>query len=139
MTENSPDDNPLPHESYHQFLRRKRRFYQLVLEAWSTVEFNIDQLVTRQYRMNCDYADERILFLVRSTFERKLHLLKKLGVVNLEEFRMIHGFQERRNRFFHTLGAAEMHVLSEDEKEQVMDEAVKVAQLTFDILSNKQR
>jgi len=76
--------------------------------------------------MNCYYADERILFLVRSTFERKLRLLKNMGVLNLEEFR-IHGFQERRNRFFHTVGAAEMHVLSEDEKERLMDEAVKVA------------
>ena len=88
--------------------------------------------------MNCYYADERILFLVRLTFERKLRLLKNMGVLNLEEFR-IHGFQERRNRFFHTVGAAEMHVLSEDEKERLMDEAVKVAQLTFDILPNKQR
>ena len=138
MTEEPQHDYPLPNESYHQFLRRKGRFYELILETWSTVEFYVDQLVTRQYNMNCDYADEKVQFLVRSTFERKLQFLKKMCVVNRDEFRMIHRFQEHRNQFFHTLGTSHMDSLSEQEKEQVMDEAVAAAQTTFNILSRKQ-
>ena len=110
------NERPLPNESFHQFLRRTRRFYQLILETWSSVEFNIDQLLTKQFGLHCDYNDNAVKFLVKSSFGRKLDFLKKVGVISLEEFHVIREFEEHRNHFFHTLGAATLFVMSEDEK-----------------------
>lgn len=130
-------EGPLPNESFLQFLRRTKRFHQLILEAWSSVEFNIDQLLTRQFGLNCDYNDKKVRFLSNSSFGRKLDFLRKVGVISPEEFHIIHEFQEHRNQFFHTLGAATMFVMSEDEKDHTMDEAITAAQLTFNVVQRK--
>ena len=117
-----------------EFLRRKKRFHELILEAWSGLEFDVDQLVTRQFGLDCDYRDKKVQFLLGSSFEQKLQFLKKVGVVNSKEFHIIKGFQERRNRFFHTLGTAEMAILTKEEREQTIDEAVKVTKLGLDLV-----
>jgi hypothetical protein len=131
------NDKPLPNENFLQFLRRKREFYQLLVESWSIVEKNTDELLTRQFGLYCEYSDPKVQTLTRSSFERKIRSLKKMGVLSLEEYRIIHDFKDRRNEFFHKLGADILFTMTEDEKNRTMDEAVKVAQLTFDIVSHR--
>ena len=92
----------LHNEKYLEFLRSKNRPHQLLLEAWSCIEFNIDQVVTRQFGINCEYFDKKVQFLVNSSFGRKLDLLKKLGILDLDEYQTIHKFQEERNKFLNT-------------------------------------
>jgi hypothetical protein len=131
------NNKPLPNESYLQFLRRKRAFYQLLVESWSLVEAHIDQLLTRQFGLYCEYSEQKVQTLTRLSFERKLQSLKKMGVLSLEEYRTIHDFKEHRNDYFHRLGADILSTMTEDEKSRTMDEAVKVAQLAFDIVSHR--
>ncbi len=90
--------------------------------------------MTRQFGLKCDYPDQKVQFLVGSSFEQKLRFLKRIGVVSSKEFRVIKGFQERRNKFFHTLGTAEIGSLSLEERQHVMDEAVTAAKTSLDLV-----
>lgn len=123
------NDKPLPDESYLQFLRRKRAFYQLLIESWSLVEVNIDHLLTRQYGLYCEYSNPKVQTLTKSSFQSKLESLKGMGVISPEEYRIIHAFKVNRNTYFHKLGADVLFIMPDDEKDRTMDEAVKVAQL----------
>jgi len=124
----------LHNEKYLEFLRSENRPDQLLLEAWNCIEFNIDQLVTRQFGVNCEYFDNKVQFLVNSGFGRKLELLKKLNILDLNEYQTIHKFQEERNKFFHTLCLRKLDSSNLSEIEQKMDDWVSVGKLSFDTL-----
>lgn len=116
-----------------QFLRRKERFYELILCAWDNIEFNIDQIVARQFALYDDNS-EKSNFVLDTSFARKLDFLKKIGELTTQEFQKIHAFQKRRNDFFHSQGWGTAFVMSQQERNQVMDEAVEAAQTAFNVL-----
>ena len=129
------DDKPLQNESMLQFLKRKKRFYELLLCAWDQVEFDIDQLVADQYGLHgADIGNRKVKFLLDWPFGRKLDFLRDIGVISKRDFRAIQIFQQRRNTFSHSGGWSTTFLMTQNEREQLMDEAVKVAQLTFDML-----
>lgn len=127
------EDKPLPNEGMLQFLRRKERFYELILCAWDNIEFNIDQIVARQFELYDDNS-EKSKFVLDTSFGRKLAFLKRIGEVTSQEFQKIRAFQKRRNDFFHSEGWGTAFVMSQDERKRVMDEAVEAAQTAFDVL-----
>lgn len=129
-----PKDDALPDELFFEILRREKKFYELLLVAWSSVELDIDRLVTRQFNMKWDYQDKKVQFLVEPTFEKRLAFLKKIDVVSPEEFRVIHKFQNHRNEFFHRFGTARVENQGAEEVERTMDEAVAAAKLTYSIV-----
>jgi hypothetical protein len=129
----------LHNEKYLEFLRSENRPHQLLLEAWSCIEFTVDQVVTRQFGINCEYFDKKVQFLVNSGFGRKLEFLKKLNILDLDEYQMIHKFQEDRNKFFHTLSMRRIGSNNLSDIEQKMDEWVSAGKLSFDILRRPTR
>ncbi len=133
MTE-QPIDTPATNELYFDILRKEKRFHELILAAWSSIEFDIDRLVTNQFHMDCEYPNKKVQFLVGSPFGRKLDFLKKMGVVTPEEFRIIRQFQEHRNEFFHTFGTARAENQGAKEVERIMDEMVAASKLAYSIV-----
>jgi len=132
-----PEDTPKIGEFYVDFLRRRKRFHELILVAWSSIEFDIDRLVTHQFHMKCEYPNKKVQFLVSSPFGRKLDFLKKTGVITSEEFSIIHQFQEHRNEFFHTFGTARVENQGAKEVERIMDEMVNASKLAYSIVSRE--
>ena len=131
------DKERLPNESGLRFLRRKRRFHELLIDSWSIVEYSIDQLLTRQYGLYNEYSEPKVQTLTNLSFERKLQSLKKMGVLSPEEYQTIHSFKESRNEFFHKLGGPILFAMSDDEKDRTMDKAVEVAELTAILVSSR--
>jgi len=118
-----------------EFLKRNQRVHELLLCAWGEIEFNVDQLVARQFGLHCDYYDKKVRFLLDSSLARKLDFLKDIGAIQNDELQAVHAFRKRRNELFHSQGWGALFMMSKNEKEQVMDEALRVAQLTLVILS----
>ena len=129
-----PEDTDTMGEFFVDILRREKRFHQLILVAWSSIEFDIDRLVTYQFQLNCEYPNKKVQFLVSAPFGKKLDFLKKMRVVTLEEFHTIRQFQEHRNEFFHTFGTARVENQGPKEVERIMDEMVEASKLTYSIV-----
>jgi len=127
-------DHPAPNESWLEFFKRTGRFSDLILTAWSNIEFNIDQLVARQYGLFVD-NDRKSKFLLDTSFHRKLEFLKDCQVFTGEEYAVIKDFQNYRNRLFHGKEWSYM-VLSKDEEEAIMDNAMKAARITLEKLAS---
>lgn len=115
--------------------RRTRRFSDLILLAWSEVEFNIDQLVARQYGLFADFAhfDKKTRFLLDTSFQRKLEFLRDCQVINNEEVSVIKEFQEFRNRLFH--GKEPFFMLAIEDEDKIMDNAVAAARIALEKLA----
>ena len=130
----SARDKPRPNEAMSNFLRRTGRFHELLLFAWGEVEFNTDQIVLHAFELHGDPNHRKIKFLLDKSFDRKLSFLRDIGVIKKEKFDVIHKFQEKRNIFFHDEGWTTAFMMSEEEKKQVIDEAVKASTLTLNVL-----
>lgn len=76
-------DHPNPKESWIGYFRRKRRFSDLILLAWSEIEFNIDQIVAREFGLF--YRDKKARILLEMNFGKKLEFLKENGVITKDE------------------------------------------------------
>lgn len=128
-------DHPRSNESWLEFFRRTRRFSDLILSAWSQIEFNIDQLVARQYDL-LRYLpnDKRIRFILDNSFQRKLELLKDRHVITNKEASVIKKFQEYRNRLFH--GKESFFMLPSEEEDEIMDNAIEAARITLEKLAS---
>lgn len=123
-------DYPEPNEGWLQCFRRKRQFSDLILLAWSEIEFHIDQIIAKEFGLV--YTDEKAQILLEMNFQKKLEFLKKNKVITKEEYDTIKMFQEYRNKLFHGKKPF-FFLLSDEEKEKIMDNAVEAAQLALDI------
>jgi hypothetical protein len=120
-------DNPETNESWMEFFHRTNRFSDLVLLAWHLVEFDIDQLVARQFGLF--YTDEKaVLILKELTFAKKLSILRKLKAINTEVYSVVKEFQQYRNRLFH--GKEPFYFLMTDaEKESVVKNSIAAVEI----------
>lgn len=125
------EDHPEPNEAWLQYFRRKRRFSDLILLAWSIVEFDIDQIVADQFGLF--YTDKKAQILLELNFQKKLVFLKKNGLITKDEYNTFKKFQEYRNKLFHGEEQPFFFILSDEAKDEIMDNAVKAAQLALDI------
>lgn len=122
---------PKPGESWIKFFKRKKLFADLILMAWSTSEFFMNQLFAKQFGMYFDYPEAKLL--VEMSFNRKLEYLRKFGVFSDNEFKDIKKFQELRNKMFH--GEEPHYFIWEDvKKEKFMDEAIRATHIIRDAL-----
>ena len=136
MCEKEMEDHPEPNEAWLQYFRRKRRFSDLILLAWSIIEFDIDQIVANQFGLF--YTDKKAQILLELNFQKKLDFLKKNGVITKDEYDTFKNFQKNRNNLFHgghLLGKEQpfFFTLSDEVKDEIMDNAVKAAQLALNI------
>lgn len=122
-------DHPEPNEGWLQYFRRKRQFSDCILFAWSEIEFNLDQIVARQFGLFIDDTKAKIL-LRDLTIQKKLDFLKEIYVITKDEYNIIKKFQEYRNKLFHGKQPFFFN-LSDKEKDEVMDNAVNAAELTL--------
>lgn len=136
-TEREPQSVSLAHppptssEYLLPYLRRKRELCQLVLYAWSEVEFHLDQVVTRQFGLYPE--DEQAKRYVMWRFIDKIKFLREKGLITDTEFKELDSFRAKRNILFHRDGLAIMHLMTEKERDEVMDMALKAAQLSLAI------
>jgi hypothetical protein len=124
-------EKPEPNEPLLHFLRRTRQFDRLLLYAWSELEFNTDQAVTGQFGIG--YLDEKAKLLTDWPFGRKLDFLKELKVLTKEEYSRVKAFQEWRNKIFHRDGLEILHMMTEGEKDELMNKAIDAAQISFNV------
>jgi hypothetical protein len=121
---------PEPGEAWLQYLRRTRQFCCLVLLAWSEVEFHIDQIIAKEFGLY--YDDKKAKIILELPFGKKLEFLKKQRVIYQEEYFILKAFQESRNKLFHGKGPLFV-ILSEMEKDALMDSAVEAAHIALDV------
>ncbi len=121
-------DHPLPNESWLEYFRRTGRFSDLILLAWSQIEFNIDQLLVRQFGLFVQ--DKKAKILLDLSFQRKIDFLRENEILTKDEYSVVKEFQEYRNRLFH--GKEWFHFgLSKEEQDKIIDNAIRAAQLTL--------
>ena len=125
------NEQPEPGQSWLTFFKEKNQFADLILTAWCTSEFNLDQIFTRQFGKHIHYPDAKIL--TDMPFGKKLDYLKKMEIISNEEYSVIRKFQEFRNKLFHE-GAPTYVTWSDSEKEKWMDEAIKTTHVLRDVL-----
>ena len=128
------DYKPEPKESWVSYFRRTRKFSDLMLMVWSLMEFNIDQIVTRQFGLF--YEDKKARILLDMNFSKKLDFLKENKTITNNEFKILNDFKKYRNELFHGK-KPHYFILSDAEKDKIMDNAVKVANLLQKILFRK--
>lgn len=126
-----PEDKPKEGESMVEFFRRHKMFADLILLAWNTSEFYMNQLFTKQFGVYFDYPEAKIL--IDMSFNKKLEYLKKFGVFSKEEFNTIKKFQEFRNKMFH---GEDPHyfIWNDSKKERFMVEAIMATHIIRDAL-----
>lgn len=129
------EDKPKPNEDMMSFLRRKRQFSDLVLLGWSTIEFDIDQLVMSTFGLR--WGDKKGKILLDMTFNKKLQFLKEDEVFDKMEFKALKEFQEYRNRLFH--GQEVFYIYTESEKDKIMDMVIKATNLVHHRLFQKRK
>ena len=125
------EDHPESNEAWLQYFRRKRRFSDLILLAWSEIEFHIDQIVAKQFGLF--YEDKKAQILLELNFQKKLDFLKKNGVITKDEYDTFQKFQKYRNKLFHGKEQPFFILLSDEARDEIMDNAVEAAQLALAI------
>lgn len=115
-------------------LRNQRKFAELILFAWSIIEYDIDEILTNTFGLNL--SDERAELLLDLPFGRKLAFLKKMKMISASEFSKINAFKSSRNDLVHHQGKDILKVLFEEEESErykTMDGAVGAAEITFQV------
>jgi len=120
------DEKPKSGESWMDFFYRKKKVAELILLAWSISEFDIDQLVSRQF--NLSYTDEKSKFLTDMTFHHKLEFLKKQKALTKSQFDKVKKFKDMRNDLYHGKNHF-WFVKSEKEQEEMMKIAMSAAKV----------
>jgi hypothetical protein len=132
------EDRPLPNESQVEFLRRTEKLHELLLLAWDTIEFNIDQLVADSFGLHAtENENSRVKWLLDRSFGKKLEFLRDIQRINPDDYAIIQAFQRKRNDLFHRDGWHAIFMMSQAEKQQLMDEAVKASTVSTHILFRK--
>ena len=109
------------------YLRRTKKFADLILFAWANIEANFTMAVASEFGLH--HTDDKAKFLESElTFEQKKHFLKQQGiwadeVLAKEERRAIENFQEFRSDIFHDMASSQFG-LGSMQKEHIMDQAV---------------
>lgn len=80
MEETNIDNHPKPNEDWISFFRRKRQFADLILMAWSIMEFYVDQLVDEQLGLFYEDKEAKAL-LDNMSFAKKLNFLKDNAII----------------------------------------------------------
>ncbi|MGI0092000.1 MAG: hypothetical protein ACREBS_09840 [Nitrososphaerales archaeon] len=121
------DERAEPGESMRDFLRRTRKFADLMLFVWVNVEADFTIAVASEFGLH--HTDDKAKFLAHElTFEQKKRFLKQQGiwadeVLTKEERRAIENFQESRNNIFDDLAQSQFG-LGSMQKEHIMDQAM---------------
>jgi len=132
---NETKSEPKPGEAWLPYLRRERRFSDLMLEAWGHIEFNVDQIVAIEMGVPLvSYLQRVRKLLEKISFQVKLDFLKENGVITKDEYSIIKKFQEYRNKLFHGKRSFFLK-LSEEKQDEIMDIAYKSAHLTTEIIA----
>jgi hypothetical protein len=116
-------DDKLQTESWLAYFRRKNRFADVMLTAWSNIEYSVDMLFTNEFGLSLD--DDKAKILLRMNFLTKLDFLKDYHLVTDTEYQAIRSFDRFRNQVFHRDGWVYVH-LSATERDNAMDTAVEV-------------
>lgn len=120
-------DQPAPGESWMEYFRRKKRFADLILLAWSNIEFNVNQIVAGE--LGFFFRDEKAASLNKMlTFDQKLRFLRENAVISKKEYSVINSFQKYRNQLFH---GKDWHyfIRNQDELDKLMDSAMEAAKV----------
>lgn len=123
MDEIDIENHPKPNEDWITFFRRKRQFADLILMAWSTIEFYVDQLVAAQSGFDYDNNETR-KSLEKMSFTKKLEFLNDNQRIKNDEFKILRDFKNYRNKIFH---GKEPHYfnLPKLTQDEIMDNAVE--------------
>jgi len=130
------NDSPKPGESWIGFFRTRKRFADLILMAWITSEYSMNQLFTKQFGIHFDYPEAKIL--VDISFSKKLEYLTKFGVFSKDECQSIKKFVELRNKLFHGKNPEYM-IWHDSKKEKIMDEAITATHIIRDALVSSKK
>lgn len=130
------DYKPQANESWVEYFRRTRKFADLMLMVWSLVEDNVDQIFTSQFGLF--FEDKKARILLDINFSKKLDFLKENGVITSDEFEILSNFKKYRNELFHG-EHPHYFILSESEKDKIMDNAVRVSRLLTTLLFRKKK
>ncbi|TAK16711.1 MAG: hypothetical protein EPO37_07895 [Nitrosarchaeum sp.] len=67
--------------------------------GWSITEFDLNHLVTKQFKLF--YDDKKAKILTDMSFNRKLEFLKEQKILNHSQYKRVKEFQEMRNKLYH--------------------------------------
>lgn len=118
-------EQPKKGESWMAFFYRTKKVAELILLAWSISEFDINQLVLRQYKLF--ETDKKAKFLTDMTFNKKLEFLKTQKALTETQLKKIKKFQQMRNKLYHG-GNHFWFVKSENEQDKMMKIAMDASQ-----------
>lgn len=93
------DEMPQKGEGWLEFFYRKNKIAEVILLGWSITEFDLNQLVTKQFKLF--YDDKKAKILTDMTFNKKLEFLKEQKVLNPSQYKRVKEFQEMRNKLYH--------------------------------------
>ncbi len=93
------DEMPQKGEGWLEYFYRKNKVAEVILLGWSITEFDLNQLVTKQFKLF--YDDKKAKILTDMTFNRKLEFLKEQQVLNTSQYKRVKEFQEMRNKLYH--------------------------------------
>jgi hypothetical protein len=122
-------ENRLQRDSL-DILRKEGKFFEFVLVAWGIIEFNLDNVILREYSLSSQSPKSDILLGIN--FDRKLGLQKKLSFLTTQDYTKVKEFQEWRNKFFHKNGIFVSN-LSQSEKNSVMNIATRAVDVTHNL------
>jgi hypothetical protein len=131
------DDQPTAedHGAVLPFLIRKRRFAEVMILAWQSVEDLVDQMTVQEFDLFYapDKEDPRVDILRdRVGFETKLKFLKEMGRLSSNDTRTISDFALERHKLFHgyVFSNHSPGTIPEDEKTRLMNQAGRASQIT---------
>lgn len=116
------------------YFRRKNRFADVTLTAWSNIEYDVDMLFTNEFDLTLD--DDKAKILLRMNFLTKLDFLKENQLVTNDEYQAIRSFDEFRNQMFHRDGWVYVH-LNPTEREDAMNTAVEVVRMLDEAVNRR--
>jgi hypothetical protein len=120
-----------------QHLRKKEEYANLMLLAWSVIENGMDIIFIDKFLSEVTLGDRKTKLLLDLPLRRKLEFLKRTKVISKREFSRIDAFRNHRNDLFHHQAKEIFRLVVTDEeiaeRNAIMDEAVNVPKLTFEI------
>jgi len=77
----------------------KKQTSDVILFSWGNIEFNINQLIAKQFKLKHD--DTKAKILTDLGFNKKLEFLKENKSLTLSQYKKLKEFQNFRNKLFH--------------------------------------
>jgi hypothetical protein len=136
----SENQSQRPRRDVLDHLRREDKFSDCVILAWGIVEFELNNIILREYNVNS--SDPKAETLLNLRFIDKLNLQKKLGFLNQEKYDIVQKFNQWRNRLFHAWSrnwkkqpslALIIPALSPSERRFIMETAIRATDVVYEL------